>query len=128
MTEDDFLRRFDEHLVIGNDHLARGSDHLARGSELLARGNELHERGNELHERGNELMDENRRAFAAHQQAMQDIRLELKQMSLRGERIAQGYLRVLDDMSDQLRANTQAVLLALDEFKRGDGPATAGAT
>jgi len=121
MTEDDFLRRFDEHLVIGNDHLARGSEHLARGSELLARGNELHERGNEL-------MDENRRAFAAHQQAMQDIRLELKQMSLRGERIAQGYLRVLDDMSDQLRANTQAVLSALDEFKRGDGPATAGAT
>ena len=29
-------------------------------------------------------------------------------------------------MSDELRANTKAVLAMLDEFKRGDGPAAPG--
>lgn len=63
---------------------------------------------------------------------------------MRGERLAQGYLRAietvsdelrantqalrsgLDDMSDELRANTQAVLRMLDRFESGGGPAAAG--
>ncbi len=86
----------------------------------------------------NELLAEDRRTYeaiaGAHGEALHDIRVEMRQMSLRGERLAQGYLRVLEDMSsgledmsDQVRANTQAVLAALDAFKSGGGPATAGA-
>ena len=41
--------------------------------------------------------------------------------------LARGHVRVLEDMSDQLRANTRAVLAMLDRFERGDGPAAAGA-
>ena len=61
-----------------------------------------------------------------HGDDLKDVRFEQRQMSLRGERIAQGYLRGLEDMSDQLRANTQAVLSMLDKFERG-GPASSGA-
>jgi hypothetical protein len=102
--------------------------------------------------RTNEFLEQDRaarqRANAEHGQAFEDIRFEMRQMSLRGEKIVQGYLRVLEDMSnsirdmsagirdmsagmrdmaDQVRANTQAVLTLLDERKRGDGPAGAGA-
>jgi hypothetical protein len=88
--------------------------------------------------RTNKILEEDRaarqREMTAHGDALQDIRVELRQMSLRGERLAQGYLRaledmsrVLEDMSDQLRANTRAVLSMLDRFERGDGPAAAGA-
>jgi hypothetical protein len=92
--------------------------------------------------RTNQLIEEERaewrRAMAAHGDALSDIRFEQRQMTLRSERIAQGYLRVLEDMSkdmsgaladmsDQVRANTKAVLSMLDEFKRGGGPAASGA-
>ena len=53
--------------------------------------------------RTNELIEadhaEWRRAMAAHGDALADIRFEQRQMTLRGERIAQGYLRV-EDMSE----------------------------
>ena len=110
MAEGDFLRRVDAELARTNEILAE--DRAAR-----------------------------RREAEAHGEALQDIRVELRQMSLRGERLAQGYLRALEDMSgvlegmsgvladmsDQLRANTKAVLAMLDRFERGDGPAPAGA-
>ena len=64
---------------------------------------------------------------------------------MRGERRAQGYLRAIEaitdelrangqalrselkDMSDETRANTQAVLRLLDRFDARGGPAAAGA-
>ena len=103
MAEGDFLRRIDAELARTNAILEE--DRAAR-----------------------------RREAEAHGEALQDVRVELRQMSLRGERLAQGYLRaledmsgVLEDMSDQLRANTRAVLAMLDRFERGDGPAPADA-
>ena len=81
--------------------------------------------------RTNEMLEKDRvewqRAMAAHGDDLKDIRFEQRQMSLRGERIAEGYLRVLEDMSDELRANTQAVLAMLDRFEGGGGPAASGA-
>jgi hypothetical protein len=99
-------------------------------------------------QRTNEFLEEDRKAreLAAgeHAQGLQDVRVELRQMSLRGERLAQGYLRRLEEMSEegraqtaamrdlsaqirdqteQIRANTRAVLSLLDE--RGGGPAPA---
>jgi hypothetical protein len=52
---------------------------------------------------------------------------ELREMSVRGERLTQGSLRVLEDMSDEIRANTRAVLAMLEELKRGGGRPPAGA-
>jgi len=91
--------------------------------------------------RTNEILEQDRAARQRETEALQDVRVELRQMSLRGERLAQGCLRaledmsgvldnmsgVLEDMSDQLRANTRALLAMLDRFERGDGPAPAGA-
>jgi actin-like ATPase involved in cell morphogenesis len=75
-----------------------------------------------------------RQAMAEHGSSLQDIRLEMRQMSVRGERLAQGYLRAIEantqvvlDLADQVRANTQAVLRALHRFDAGGGPAAAGA-
>ena len=84
--------------------------------------------------RTNELIEQDRvawrQAMAAHGDDLKDIRFEQRQFTLRSERIAQGYLRVLEDMSraledmaDQLRANTRAVLSVLDKLERGGGPA-----
>jgi len=99
--------------------------------------------------RTNELLDQNRIAWksqmAEHGSSLQDIRFEMSQMSVRGERIAQSYVRAIDaltdemrangralrselkDMSDETRANTQAVLRLLDRFDAGGGAAAAGA-
>jgi hypothetical protein len=101
----------------------------------------------------NEFLEEDRKAreqaAGEHAQGLQDVRVELRQMSLRGERLAQGYLRRLEEMSEQgraesaahqaamrdlsakirdeseqIRANTRAVLSLLDE-RLGGGPAAA---
>jgi methyl-accepting chemotaxis protein len=95
--------------------------------------------------RTNEILEQERVAWksqmAEHGSSLQDIRFEMRQMSLRGERIAQTYVRAIEeltddirentravrDISDQVRANTQAVLRALDRFDAGSGPAPAGA-
>ncbi|MDX6679153.1 MAG: hypothetical protein QOE31_3205 [Solirubrobacteraceae bacterium] len=95
--------------------------------------------------RTNEILEQERVAWKSqmseHGSSLQDIRFEMRQMSLRGERIAQTYVRAIEeltddirentravrDISDQVRANTQAVLRALDRFDAGSGPAPAGA-
>ena len=98
--------------------------------------------------RTNAFLEEDRKARAQavgeQAQGLQDVRVELRQMSLRGERLAQSYLRRLEEMSEQsradtaamrdlsaqirdqteqIRANTRVVLSLLDE--RGGGPAPA---
>jgi hypothetical protein len=84
-----------------------------------------------------------RQSIDEHGRSPEDIRFEMRQMSLRGERLAQGHLRAVetmsdelrantqalrsgvDDMSDQMRANTRAALRMLDRFETGGGPASA---
>jgi hypothetical protein len=106
-------------------------------SEFLKRIDAHVARTNELIERDRVAW---RQAMAAHGDDLKDIRFEQRQFTLRSERIAQGYLRVLEDMSgrledmsgrledmsDQLRANTRAVLSMLDKLERGGGPAPSG--
>ncbi|MEY2513467.1 MAG: hypothetical protein QOJ89_825 [bacterium] len=97
--------------------------------------------------RTNEILEQERVAWksqmAEHGSSLQDIRFEMRQMSVRGERIAQSYVRAIDaltdemrasgqafrselkDMSAETRANTQAVLRLLDRFDAGGGPAAA---
>lgn len=80
-------------------HLARMDVHLART---------------------NELFDQQRRE-------LQDIRFEQRQMTLRGERVAQGFVAVLQEMRDDIRAQTRCLLAVLDRIDDGRGGATAGA-
>jgi hypothetical protein len=97
--------------------------------------------------RTNEFLEQDRVAWRQsmdeHGRSLEDIRFEMRQMSVRGERLVQGHLRAietmsdelrantqalrsgLDDMSDQMRANTRAVLGMLDRFETGGGPASA---
>ncbi len=100
--------------------------------------------------RTNEILEEDRlereRERAGHAQSLEDIRFELRQQSLRAERIVRGHLRRLEEMSEesrehtsairelsaeirdqaaQIRANTRGLLTLLDE--RGGGPSAAGA-
>jgi hypothetical protein len=69
---------------------------------------------------------ENSKAFAELHQDMQDVRFEQRQMTLRGERVADGFVAVLKDLHDESVAQRQALLRMLDNL-RGDGPAAAGA-
>ena len=99
--------------------------------------------------RTNEILEQERVAWKSqmveHGGSLQDIRFEMRQMSMRGERIAQSYVRAIEELTDEMRAdgranrsalreladdvraNTQAVLRLLDRFDSGGGPAAAGA-
>ena len=99
--------------------------------------------------RTNEILEQDRVAWknqmAEHGSSLEDVRFEMRQMSLRGERIAQSYVRAIEeltdemradgqahrsalrDLADDVRANTQAVLRLLDRFDTDGGPAAAGA-
>ena len=118
MTEEEFLRRIDRHIEVSNEHLAAVKEYMARG---------------------NELMDENRRSI-------EDMRVELRQSSLRGQRVAEQFAleirmvrkerleegpknrAILDDLVAESRAGREAIFRILDELRgRGPGPAAAGA-
>ena len=102
MTDDEILRRLDEH--------------MARGNEIMARSNDV--------------IADNRQALAEFRQGLEDVRFELAQMSLRGERVAQGFIAELramrEEYTQESRAQRQALLAILDQLK-GGGPAAAGA-
>jgi len=83
-------------------------------------------------------MAENRQALAEHHQAMEDIRFELSQMSLRGERVAREFIAELRENRGELRqlrldhreeslAWRSALFAILDQLKGGGGPAASGA-
>ncbi len=109
MADDEILRRLDEH---------------------MARGNEIMARSNEIMARSNDVIAENRQALGEFRQALEDVRFELAQMSLRGERVAQGFIAELramrEEYTQESRAQRQALLVILDQLK-GGGPAAAGA-
>lgn len=46
-------------------------------------------------------------------------------MTLRGERVAQGFVTVLADMHDEISAHTQTLLKILDRLDDGSAPASA---
>ncbi len=107
----------DEILRRLDDHLAVANEHMARTNEHMARGNEL--------------WAENRR--------------ELREMSIRLDRVTQAFLDelreqriafrdemqaqrdVLRDLVAESRAQRQGLLAVLDRLRDGGGPAAAGA-
>jgi hypothetical protein len=106
--------------------------------EFLRRIDGHLEVANEHMARGNDALDELR-------QSMEDMRVELRQTSLRGQRVAEQfaaeirasreerieegrkYRDVLSDLAAESRAGRDALFRILDELKGGPGPAAAGA-
>lgn len=151
MTEDEFLKRFDEHLSVCRELLARNDaaiedDRAERRQAQVEReraqaeqrqAQAEHRQAQAEHRQAliehrqalieqREADAEHREAHAAHMQEMRDVRFELKQMSLRGERVAQGFITILQDLVEESRAQRQALFAMIDQLK-GDGPAPAGA-
>lgn len=107
----------DEILRRLDDHLAVAKEHMARGDRLMA---------------------ENR-------QSIEDMRDELRQTSLRGQRVAEQFAAevrasrterleegaknraVLRDLLAESRAGRDALFVILDEIRGRGGPAAAGA-
>jgi hypothetical protein len=96
---DELLKRIDEHLARANAHMARG----------------------------NQLMEEIREEHRLNRQAFHELRDVTRWGVLTlGELIEESRRtqRRLDDMGDQIRANSRAVLQILDRL--GPGPAAPG--
>jgi hypothetical protein len=125
MTEEEFLRRIDGHIEVANEHMARGNEISARGSVIF---------------------DETRAALAGLRESIEDMRVEMRQCNLRGQRVAEQFeteIRMarkerleegpktrakLDDLLAESRAGRDALFVILDEIRgRGPGPAPAGA-
>ena len=131
MTEDEFLRRLDGHIEATRETMADLKNNL---TELKA-----------LNARGNEHLEELR-------QSQDDMRIELRQVSLRGQRVAEQFAaevrasrveriqegakdreerakdrEALADMRAESRAGRDALLHILDELRGRGGPAAAGA-
>jgi len=131
MTEEEFLRRIDGHLEAAKEHMARSNEIMARSDETMA--------ANRL------AFAEARAELAGLRQSSDDIRVELRQCSLRGERVAQRFeatvrhiyadiaknrekdREALDSLLEEGRAGRAALFRILDELKGGQGPAAAGA-
>jgi len=118
MADDEILRRLDEHAARGNEIMARNDKTMARSNEIMARNDKT--------------MVEFRQAMSEHHQAMEDIRVELTQMSMRGERVAQGFIDelqehrgVLLDLVAENGAQRQALFAILDQMRGGQPPAGA---
>jgi len=88
-------------------------------AEILTRIDRHLNTTTEYMRRGNELMEANRRAFAETHQAYQDLRIAIREINLRNE-------RVLGDLSAQIRESTES----MREFRldmREEGRAQRGA-
>jgi hypothetical protein len=138
MTEEEFLRRWDRHIAAANEN-------LTEMRELNARGNENMVELREHMARGNILWAENREALSELRQSIDDMRVELRQTSLRGQRVAEQFATevrmarrerleegpktraILDDLLAESRAGRDAMFRILDELRGGPGPAAAGA-
>lgn len=88
MTESEFLRRFDEHVVRFDEHLERSRVQTARIEEEMKLSREMHA----------------------------DLRAFTRDLTRRNELVFQGVMKELADLSDQTRANTDAVLQVLDRL------------
>jgi CRISPR/Cas system CMR subunit Cmr4 (Cas7 group RAMP superfamily) len=139
VTEEEFLRRIDGHLEVANEH-------MARGNEIMARSNEIMARSNEIMARNDVIFEETRAALAQSRQSIDDMRVELRQTSMRGQRVAEQFeaevrrsreqraeeraedRTLLSDLLAEGRAGRDALFVILDELRgRGRGPAPAGA-
>jgi hypothetical protein len=122
-------REFRELLIRVDEHIAQGNEHMARGNELM---DEIREelRANREERAGfKDFILEERAGFKDFIQE-QTLRMERaaehqgKELAKIGEAMTR-VIEHLDDMGDQVRANTRAVLQLLDRFEDDGGAAPA---
>jgi len=141
MTDEEFLARWDARLAIDREHLARSNELHARGNELmeenrkanadllaevLAVSEKTRNTFAEIIAGARKAAEENREAFAEVRHDLKDVRFELSQMNMRGERVANNFIAILKDLHDGSVAQREALFRIIDNL-RGDGPAAAGA-
>jgi hypothetical protein len=123
MTDRELLERVDRMLDRIDGHMSRGNEQMARGNEHMARGNDLMD---EIRFENRLLRDELRLNRLEHQR--NQARFEESKSVLRNLAVELRDGRaILDDIRHGIQANTEGLLRVLDEFRRGDGPAGAGA-
>lgn len=124
-VDDELLKRIDAHMARGNEFMARIDVHMARGEQQMARIEEEmrlsraeHERSRKVHEGLREFIREQtlrmEKAAALQARGLDALERRMEQMGQR-----------LDDMRDQIRANTEATWRMLDRFPPNDGTAPA---
>jgi CRISPR/Cas system-associated endonuclease/helicase Cas3 len=106
------LERIDQHMLRQEEQMRRQEEQMRRQEEHMLRQEERdEERMRQQQEWQEERMRRNERVIADNSRAMEALTNMLR-----------GMAKHLDDMGDQIRANTQAVLSMLDRL---DGPGKA---
>lgn len=143
------LRRLDAHMERGNELTATTNAHMERGNELMVSTNAHMKRGNELMvsinahmERGDQLMERLEKTMAdiSREVALtaEEVRLSresrlemrdfMRETFLRSDKRAQVQTAALQEVHEESRAHTQALLRLMDRMDRLDpgGSAAAG--
>jgi hypothetical protein len=93
---------------------------VAREDEVLSR---IEEEIRLLREEHHLLREEHREHVRAYRELADDSHEFTREMVLRVQRSGIAQVRALDDLRDQVRANTRAVLSVLDRLGRGGAAA-----
>ena len=97
---------------------------MERGNELMERNNELFVRNGELFERNVQVLGEVSEELRLSREQHADLRLFIREQTVRAERVTDRQVRALDRMiekvddgRDETRAQTKALLAMLDRLK-----------
>jgi hypothetical protein len=116
MTDRELLERVDRMLDRIDQHMAVSNGHMARGNDLM----------DEIRFENRLLRDELRLNRAEHQRnqaRFEETRAVLRKLAVD---LDEGH-EILDDIRHGIRASNEGLMRVLDEFRRGNGPAAAGA-
>lgn len=81
------------------------------------------DRNTEAFERNSEAFERNSEALDRHAATVADLRGFIRETSVRNERVWRSVLAELDDIREETRAQTQALLRVLDRMQNGEGGA-----
>jgi hypothetical protein len=110
VNEAEFFERFDAYL-------AESKEARLLTDELLERNREAFERNAEAFERNAEAFERNMQALDRHQESHEDLRTFIRDITNRNEKVWRGVMNRLDDMGDEIRAQTAAILNVLDRLE-----------
>jgi hypothetical protein len=99
---DDLIERLDARLVRIDEHMLRQEDVIARSVEAAERGRETAERNREAFERNSAVLDS---------------------LPMRFDEGMRVFVATLNDMRDEIRAQTQAILRVIDRLDGGESVA-----
>jgi hypothetical protein len=103
VSEAEFFERFDRHLV--------------RGNAAIERGNAVIERNAIAFERNAIAFERMEREMELSRKAHEDLRSFIRDTTLRNERVWRGVMDRLDDMGQEIRAQTDGLLKVLDRLE-----------